>query len=185
MNTDKERNSLLWVSFISGDNTAYAQLYKLNVMALFSYGMRFTSNREAVKDCIHDVFVKIYNNRDKIPVVDNVKLYLFISLKNTLFNFFKKDNLHYHIDSIEPTFFIDYSMENTLQESDELIEKKKKIAKMMDSLTPRQREIIYYRFQEELSYDEICKLMKMNYQSVRNLIHRSLERIRKSYHPDL
>ncbi|MDR1583512.1 MAG: sigma-70 region 4 domain-containing protein, partial [Prevotellaceae bacterium] len=40
------------------------------------------------------------------------------------------------------------------------------VSRTMEQLTPRQREILYYRYVEELSYDDICRLMQMNYQSV-------------------
>ena len=43
-------------------------------------------------------------------------------------------------------------------------------------LTPRQREIIYYRFIEEMEYDEICQIMDINYQSAYNLLQRSLQK---------
>ena len=43
------------------------------------------------------------------------------------------------------------------------------IKRMMKILTPRQREVIYYRFIEELSYDDICQIMGLNYQSAYNL----------------
>lgn len=47
---------------------------------------------------------------------------------------------------------------------------------MMKILTPRQREVIYYRFIEELSYDDICQIMGLNYQSAYNLLQRSLQK---------
>ena len=48
-------------------------------------------------------------------------------------------------------------------------------------LTDRQREIIYYRYIEELSIEEIASLMDMNYQSVQNSIQRSIKKIRESF----
>lgn len=55
------------------------------------------------------------------------------------------------------------------------------IKRMMKILTPRQREVIYYRFIEELSYDDICLIMGLNYQSAYNLLQRSLQKIREAY----
>ncbi|MEG1008032.1 MAG: sigma-70 region 4 domain-containing protein, partial [Bacteroides sp.] len=49
-----------------------------------------------------------------------------------------------------------------------------------NTLSPRQREIIYYRFYEDLQYDEICRLMDLNYQSAYNLFQRSLIKLRES-----
>ena len=57
----------------------------------------------------------------------------------------------------------------------------RKIQEILNVLTPRQKEIIYYRYIQELSFDEICIMMDMNYQSAQNLIQRSLKKIRDLY----
>jgi DNA-directed RNA polymerase specialized sigma24 family protein len=57
-----------------GDDKAYALFYNNIFEELFSYGMRFTSDRELIKDCIQDVFVKIYSNRSTLGKTDNIKL---------------------------------------------------------------------------------------------------------------
>jgi RNA polymerase sigma factor (sigma-70 family) len=84
------------------------------------------------------------------------------------------------IDDVEPVFQVELSAETQLIESEQLYEQKKRIALIMENLTPRQREALYYRFVEELPYEEICRLMQMNYQSVRNLLHRTVLKIRSS-----
>ena len=48
----------------------------------------------------------------------------------------------------------------------------------MKCLSPRQQEIITLYYIEQRKYDDICRIMGINYQSVRNLMHRSLLRLR-------
>lgn len=175
---DTELNRQLWIKHLAGDDDAFCGVYNNHVNILFAYGMHFTSNREMLKDCIQDVFIKIYVSRERLQQVDNVKFYLYTAMKNTLYNLFKKEVEHYQIDTMELDFHVDYPIENSLIENETLHEQKKNIARIMELLTPRQREIIYYRCVEELSYDEICSLMQMNYQSVRNLFHRTILKIR-------
>jgi RNA polymerase sigma factor (sigma-70 family) len=179
-NQGENNNKALWDRFLSGDDKAFGLLYDTYLNQLYAYGMLFTSNRELVKDCVQDLFVKLYVNRKRLPPVENVKVYLYHSMKNTLFNLFKKEVEHYQIDSIEPVFCIELSAEAQLIESEQLHEQKQRIARMMEHLTSRQREALYYRFVEELSYEEICRLMQMNYQSVRNLLHRTVLKIRST-----
>ncbi|HCO68048.1 MAG TPA: RNA polymerase subunit sigma-70 [Dysgonomonas sp.] len=167
----------LWSRFIEGDNNSYEFLYRKYVTELFSYGMRFTKDRELIKDCIHDVFVKIYNNRSNLSNIENVKLYLFISLKNTLFNVFEKDKSLYHVDTVEPVFSVDYPVEDEWLMDDMEEEKKIRISKILEGLTPRQKEVMYYRYVEGFSLQHICEIMDMNYQSVQNLIQRAIKKL--------
>jgi RNA polymerase sigma factor (sigma-70 family) len=174
-------DKLLWTQFLSGDDKAYTQIYKKYVDKLFSYAMRFTSDRELVKDCIQDVFIKIYSNRSHLNNTDNLKLYLYIALKNTLFNVFDKDKSFYQIDTMEPVFNVEYSVEDRIIADEQEQEQQKKVGRMLDALTPRQKEVIYYRYVEGMEIDMICQLMDMNYQSVQNLIQRSIKKVRSLF----
>lgn len=168
----------IWNDFIAGDDKAYAFIYKKHIVELYNYGLYFTPNRELVKDSIQDVFVKIYCNRATLTTTNNIKLYLFKALKNTLFNVFQKDKYHYHIDTIEPVFSVEFSVEDILIQQEMEQERQSEISHILDSLTPRQKEVIYYRYIEGMDIDAICELMSMNYQSVQNLIQRSFKKIR-------
>jgi RNA polymerase sigma factor (sigma-70 family) len=177
---DQEDN-MLWKKFLSGDDGAYAYFYQKYVEILFSYGMRFTSDSELVKDCIHDVFVKLYSKRSKLKHVNQIQAYLLISLKNELYTIFQKDKTLYHIDVIESVFCIDYTAEEPLVAEEQEKEEQKKIRRILDTLTPRQKEVIYYRYIQGMELDEICKLMEINYQSLQNLIQRSIQKIKKTF----
>lgn len=169
----------LWKRFIGGDDKAYAELYNLYIDDLFAYGMHFTPDRESVKDCIQEVFISLYNNRSKQKKVENIKCYLFTSLKNELFDLFKKSIEYYQIETIEPVFNVGYSVEDMFVKTETDQYNIAKVKEVLQSLTPRQNEVLYYRYVEEMSYDEIGELMQMNYQSVRNLIHRSIQKARE------
>jgi RNA polymerase sigma factor (sigma-70 family) len=52
------------------------------------------------------------------------------------------------------------------------------VAQMLDKLSPRQRKAILLYYIEEKKYEDICEIMQMNYQSVRNLIHRGISKLR-------
>lgn len=176
---DKTEVDNLWIRFLGGDDKAYTQIYNLYADDLFAYGMHFTSDRESVKDCIQEIFISTYKNRSKQKMVENVKYYLFSSLKYELFDLFKKSVEYYQIETIEPVFHTVYSVEDMFVQAETDQYNKAKVKEILQSLTPRQHEVIYYRYVEEMSYDEIGQLMHMNYQSVRNLLHRSIQKARE------
>jgi len=176
--SNPNEDKLLWNRFLTGDDKAYAYFYRKYIEELFSYGMRFTADRELVKDCIQDVFVKIYSNRANLNPTDNIRLYLHIALKNALFNVFQKNKSVYHIDTIEPVFSLDYSIEDRLIADEQEQEKKEKLDRILELLTPRQKEVIYHRYVEGMKLEDICQIMDMNYQSVLNLLQRSVKKVR-------
>lgn len=174
-------NKDLWLRFLEGDDKAFARLYALNVDAMLCYGLHFTPLKDMVKDAIQDVYVNLYNRRPHLKPVENVRLYLFISLKNKIYALFNRDIKHYHIDTLEPVFSLEHSAEDNYIHQEQDKELQQHIRNMLNTLSPRQREVIYYRFTEGMSFEDICVIMRMNVQSVRNLLHRSITKIRETF----
>jgi RNA polymerase sigma factor (sigma-70 family) len=172
-------DNLLRDNFLSGNEEAYGLIYEKYSKKLFIQGLQFTSNRELIKDCIHDVFVKVYKNKANLNPRSNLKIYLFVALRNSIITAIKKQKILFGIlDESEYGQISDSSnIENDLINKENETYKKTLVAKALYSLTIRQREVIHYRFYENMSIDEICVLMEMNYQSVQNLIQRSLKKI--------
>jgi RNA polymerase sigma factor (sigma-70 family) len=106
---------------------------------------------------------------------------LLVSLKNNLIRAIDKESVY---DSIQPEathFILEPTVEDQLIEQEQSDNQQKRIDEMLSILTPRQKEIIYYRFIQQLGMDEIGVLMNLNYQSAQNLIQRSLKKLRETY----
>ena len=54
-----------------------------------------------------------------------------------------------------------------------------KLQVALDSLSARQQEAIYLKFKEGLDYDDICTIMDLQYQSVRNLVAQAIHKLRQ------
>lgn len=176
-NLDAETNQLL-ADFVNGNHAAFSKLYNMHVNTLYNYGCRLTTDMELLKDCIQDVFIKIYNKRTELNTVLNFKSYLFISLKNKLCDESRK-RIHLSDVAVEELDVIstdnvekDYIAAENVQQNISFV------SRMLDKLSPRQRKAIELYYIEEQKYDDICIEMNMNYQSVRNLIHRGMLKLR-------
>jgi RNA polymerase sigma factor (sigma-70 family) len=167
----------LWNDFITGNDKSFRALFDKYVDKLFVFGMNFSDDEEEVKDYVQDLFVKLYTDRNNLSRVTNVKAYLFNALKYNLL-ILKRDKVEFctienlEIEGNDPT------RESQLIDEETALEHKREIKRLFSEITPRQREVLYYRYVEKLSYEEICHLMKMNYQSVRNLLHRAMTKLR-------
>lgn len=77
--------------FLHGDHEAYSLLYREHIQELFSYGKALTGNDERLKDAIQDVFYKLLSNPAALKDVQNLKYFLFKSLKNRLIDILKSE----------------------------------------------------------------------------------------------
>ena len=72
MNQNSGCNLSNWMAeFQDGNSSAFSILYDSYVNILFNYGCKLTNDKELLKDCIHDVFVKIYMKRTELDSIEN------------------------------------------------------------------------------------------------------------------
>ena len=175
---DQKRIIDLWVQFWGGNEMAFSQLYCLCFDDLLASGRRVGGDNEMVEDLIQDLFLKLYQK--KIILEDNTKLrsFLFRALKNLIYNQLLRNAKLQSLPDYDFAFDLDYTIDEQLSWmhdqglSDE-------VHHILKGLTGRQKEIIYLRFIHEMSFEEISEIMKINIQSARNLLFRSMEKIRK------
>lgn len=175
--TNHSTDTLL-ASFQAGNMAAFSQLYNLHINVLFNYGLKLTIDKELLKDCIHDIFVKLYTKRDELGTIDNLRSYLFISLKNKLCDelrrrMYMSDTVVEEVSLSTPTDVEDDYMAKEQRNNEFSL-----VKRLLDQLSPRQREALTLYYIEEKKYEDICEIMNMNYQSVRNLMHRGLTKLR-------
>lgn len=172
--------SEIWKAFLSGDEKAFSTLYYMYADVLFSYGRKIVNDREMIKDTIQELFIKLYHNRKNLNETEHVKFYLFKALRNRLIS---KLTLRTNL-SLDADKELLFQIEITLQEEEEPDEmfsenQKEELSRAMKTLTSRQREAVYLRYIQEIPLEDIAQMLDMNYQSARNLIHRSIIKLRK------
>lgn len=169
-----------WEYLKAGNISALEALYNHHTDELYRYGMVLCKEPDKVKDCIHDLFVYIWNFRERLNIPDSSKAYLMVSLRRRLFDKGSKmDNMTEAFDSTDQPFLLTSGHEEQWiqQENDEA--RQVQLDKAMNQLSARQREIIYMKYYQQLDYEEIGKIMDLNYQSARNLVNRALTVLRK------
>ena len=158
----------------------FSELYDQTIDRLFAMGLRMTGDREMLSDCIQDVFVKLYTKRVELEMVENIESYLFVSLRNRLNDEFRMQSHRYDNETCDNYINVvaDSSETDLLELQEEENRKQLCVNAYMQELSPRQQQIVRLFFIEQMKYDEICQVMGINYQSARNLIHRSISRLR-------
>lgn len=164
--------------FVAGDDNAYSTLYELYAKDLYAFGLSLRVKTEVIEDSIHDIFVEIYTHRHNLEKVENVKYYFLAAFRNRLFFLLKKDSHTFEITENDTLGLVEKDFQESWIEMEEDNEKQTLVKSLLSELNQNQREALYHRFVEELSCEEIATLMNINYQSAKNLIHRSIKKLK-------
>jgi RNA polymerase sigma factor (sigma-70 family) len=179
---DREDDISIWISFLSENDQVYEYIYRQYFRKLYIYGLSLTTDEELVKDCIHDVFVHIYENRKNLGKTNNIRLYLISSLKNAILMAFRKQKTYNKFKEMYDNDLIDNETAiNTIIEQETEAERELQLKTVWSVLTVRQKEIIYYRYVEGLSLSEIAERENIDYHSVANIIQRGIKKMKLFY----
>lgn len=175
----KSDDTSIWDSFLSGDDQAYECIYKQHIQKLFLYGTTLTKDEDLIKDCIQDVFIYMFKNRQHLGKVSNIRSYLVMALRNTMMNSYRKQNSYNKFkNSLEKEYVDDDTAIEKMIEQENELKSTEQINNLWLVMTDRQKEIIYYKFFEELSLEEISQRLGIEYHSVANVIQRALKKMR-------
>ncbi len=179
----------LWHSFLNGNDKSFAIIYQRYIGQLLSYGHKLSNDREMVHDCLQEVFMDLFLKRKKLGVkIENLKAYLFVALRNSMVKKIIK-NRKFEMLEIDDNkdgiiFNVEYSFQYQLINTEISNEIKEKLTLAVNSLPPRQKEIIYLKFEEEMDYVEISGILRISVESARKLFYRALISLREIVDPN-
>lgn len=171
----------LWNSFRAGDEKALERLFGCYYAVLLNYGHKFTLNSYFIEESVQELFVRLWNNRNNIGSTANVKHYLFKAYRHILFRKLRQQaaNVMEKLDDDRYDFRIELAPDQEMIKEEADAELRLKIEKGLAALTSRQREAIYLRFYEDLSYKEVSEILNLNLGGTYKLIYRALDGLRE------
>ncbi|MCK9638376.1 MAG: sigma-70 family RNA polymerase sigma factor [Prolixibacteraceae bacterium] len=178
-------DSTIWNDFRGGKGYALPYIYSRQVEHLYRYGRKFTNDEELIKDTIQEMFYHLIRSRDTLGETDNIRFYLMSAFKHRIIRRIQSEkHVGESLNENDPfELKIEYSYEDELIGKETERKKAEVIRKVLKAISPRQREILYYRYSCDYSYEEICKLMSMNYDSARKMVFRALKSLREHLDP--
>ena len=143
--------------------------------------VKLVSDQDLVRDCIQDIFIKLIQNYQSLSATPNVRGYLLKAFRNKLYDTLEKERATDDISLYEETFVTDELLPLLSFDDSDADHRAKHLMKVFSELSPHQQEIIYLYYVNELKHEEIAEIMEINYQSSKNLLFRSLSKLRRLY----
>ncbi len=152
--------------------------FKDHFDTLYNYGTKVTKDSELVKDCIQELFYRMWKNNIDFSTITYPKSYLIKGLRHQILNVLE---LKYHQMTkveVEENISVDFSPEDYYIQNQYEENLRSKVINALNCLSKKQREAIYLRYFENLEYFEIAEIMNINLQSVKNNVQRGLNSLK-------
>lgn len=180
--SDDEVESVIKIR--SGDKQAFEKLFFKYHNSLIRFANTVTKSRELARDCVQDVFLKVWRNREDWEIQYSLKAYLYQSVRNQALNLLEKQKASFRLK------------ENYQRESQRLIEEPEEVNQSYSHLTekeikqleriweivsemPERRRMAFDLSRRHgLSYKEISKVLGISRKTVENHLGQAVKYIR-------
>lgn len=181
---DEQLMAQLWTRFRADDEKAFDQLVEARYRVLFNYATRFTKDRDLIKDCVQDLFLELWNRRKAIVDTPYVTIYLIKALRNNLLRKLRRERnwaIAVEEDSDLDRHSIDeLTIEATWVAEEIQVSTEQNLRQAVAQLPKRQQEVVFLKFYEGLSNDDIAQVMEVEKQTVANFLYRAMSQLRNS-----
>jgi RNA polymerase sigma-70 factor (ECF subfamily) len=159
-------NSELILLIQKDDRVAFYHIYERYSKRLFGFVLRYIKQKEDAEEIVQEVFVKIWESRNKIDAYSSFESFLFTIAYNTTISLLRKRS--------SEKIYLEYL--KSLQQcanSPDLIDEiqynelNNRVQTLLNELTPRQKEIFQLSREDGLSHDEIAKKLDISVNTVK------------------
>jgi RNA polymerase sigma-70 factor (family 1) len=164
-----------------GDAAAFRALFERFFEPLHRYALRLLRSREDAEDVVHDVFLRLWRQRDRLEPARDVRAYLYAAARNGALDRLRRRRLEegWSEGGAPPRASADgAATEAEVESAIESEETAEAIRRAVEALPPRQREIILLRWRRQMSYAEIAAELRIAEKTVGIHVGRALRRLR-------
>jgi RNA polymerase sigma-70 factor (family 1) len=166
------------------DSAAFKQLYLRFFQPLKHFAYTITHSHEQAEEVVEDVFIQLWTNKENLLSVENLKVYLYVSVRNIGINYLKKENKHSH-QSID---YADANLQSTYSNPEQLVistELRKRIDSAIQNLPPKCKLIFKMAKEDKLPYKDIAAILNITVKTIDAQLAIALKKISLAINFDL
>lgn len=158
----------LALDYIDGNNRAFDELLTRNQEKIFTYIMYVVKDEDLANDLFQETFLKVITKLQNHQYADSGKFVWWLTriAHNVIIDYYRAQKSDKVVDAprendlsnLRSDNVMDGNRENELSNAQVL----KDVKRLMDALPEAQRDVVYMRFYQELSFKEIAKLTNVS-----------------------
>ena len=166
------------------DAFAYKELFVSFYNPLLRFAITLVKSREQAEEVVSDVFISIWEKRKRIDSISNLKVYLFIAVKNTSLNYLSRQNknLTDSVNEADMEFRSIYFDPEQLMVTAEMVAR---IKNAIEALPPKCKLIFKLVKEEELKYRDVAEILGISQKTVESQLAIAIKKIGSSINFDI
>jgi RNA polymerase sigma-70 factor (family 1) len=170
---------VLLAEIATGDEQAFKKLFDLYKERFYSVTLKMTRSDEVAEDIVQDVFMNIWNKRERLADINNPSSYFFTAVYRRIYHHYRKIAQEKKLLQVAP------SIKESVNTTDEMVlahESNKLISQAISKLPPQQQRVFKLSKQEGLSREDVARQLQISPNTVKNHLADALKFIRTFLH---
>lgn len=162
----------------NGDVARLGELFERHHRRLFSFFLRLTRDRAGAEDLVQEVFVRMLKYRQTFKSDAEFTPWMFRLARNAATDRWRARprELQHDPEAPEPAAETDHPVDRL-----ELGDRKRRLARALEALTPEKRELLLLARFSEMRYDEIGELLGVTVGAVKVRVHRAMKDLKIAF----
>lgn len=158
------------------DQIAFKQLYQALFFKLYQFAYSFVKSKENAEEVVNDVFLSVWQKRKTLGTIQNINVYLYVSVKNASLNYLRKSNMKIPL-SVDD--LATHHLRITVNPESIMItrELESSIRKAIEQLPPKCKIIFKMIKYDGLSYKEVAAILGLSVKTVDTQLYIALKKL--------
>ncbi len=166
------------------DQQAYKELFTSFYSYLFQFAFGIVKSKESAEEVVSDIFIKVWERREGIEKINNLKVYLYVAARNIAFNYLNKQEraITKSIDEYPIEFASRYFNPEQMMVTADMM---RLIEKEINKLPPKCKVIFKLVKEDNLKYREVAEILNISVKTVENQLAIALRKIGNAVNFDI
>lgn len=163
--TDRLYESVLVLRCQAGDEAAFAELVEHYQPRLYYYLRKMLREVQGAEDVLQDVWLDVFRAVPRLTDVGAFRAWLYRIARDRALRELRKHRPSYQpLDKVDP-------IDGRAEEAQFTAEDVEHIHAALDELAAEHREVLVFRYVEDMTYDEIAQVVGCQVGTVRSRLH--------------
>lgn len=158
-----------------GDLTAFDELYHRYVPRVLGFAKTFILDKDEAEEAVQEVFIKVWEKRDTLKSELNFKSYLFVSVRNQIYNKIRDAKKYVRVEDLEMDVA---STEMHIHDKLVYQELEQTAFSLLDELPLIQKKVFTLSKLEGLSHKEIATMLDISIRTVEHHVYLANKQMR-------
>lgn len=170
-------DSTLWNKLKHGDVQSFELIFKIYYPQLCLFANKYTKDFELAREVVQDMFVYVWENKDKLQDKKSIKSYFHAAVK---FNSIRKFNDR-NIKQVKIEEIPEYDLKDDFKDEIEFVELQEAIFNTIESLPPKCKKVFKLSRFEQMTYSNIAIELNISKKTVEAQISKALKILQKTF----